>query len=270
MKKLLIDGDIFKWRYPAALEYDIYTLLYDEGTTEVRGKTKLKQFQKEHPEAQVIFEQHVIEPVDNLYRNITAAIRYWQDKFKTDDVLVIFGDGKNNFRYDVYPMYKSSRVDVEKPRYADDGINFVKENYPWLCEEGCEADDGLAMRIDEDTICVSPDKDLLQVPGTHYDPFKDSVVEVSEAMGKLNLYAQILTGDSTDDIPGIVGIGPKKASVILADLYDGESLASAVKEAYDDYDTELDWLTVGQLIYLKRTPDDSFLELSEVKALIDK
>ena len=265
MTTLLIDGDIFKWRYPAALEYDLYTV--SDGQV-LRGKTKLKAWLKENPEGSVTFEDHVIEPVENLYRNIDASIRWWKEKFKTDEILVIFGDGKNNFRYDVYPMYKHSRVDVVKPRYSDDGLNYVKENYPWLCEEGCEADDGLAMRITADTVCISPDKDLLQVTGTHYDPFNDRITEVDETSAMFNLYAQILSGDSTDDIPGIKGIGPKKASVILADVYTIKALAAAVHDAYNAYDTELDFFTVGQLIYLLRSPDDSFLNLKEVKALL--
>ncbi len=266
--RLLIDGDMFKYRWAAACEYDMYICTENGLSHETKGKKKAEEWVKEDPTNRSCeYGYHVLEDVERLYASIDASIRYWKEKFGTDDILCVFGDGTNNFRYEIYPMYKFSRADRPKPTYADAALAYVKAFYPYIMEEGCEADDGLAMRIAENTICVSVDKDMLQVPGTHYDPVKDEVKTVSEKEGKWNLFKQVLTGDSGDDIPGLKGIGDKKATAILSTA-SHDTYVDIIMEAYEDGECELDWQTVGQLVYLKRTPDDSFLNLPEVAALL--
>ena len=85
-----------------------------------------------------------------------------------------------------------------------------------------EADDLVAIwahealdRKEEYVIC-GIDKDLLQIPGHHYNYGKDTWKLINEEEALHNLYLQCLTGDATDNIPGLKGIGPKKAEKILA------------------------------------------------------
>ena len=70
-------------------------------------------------------------------------------------------------------------------------------------------------RKEEYVIC-GIDKDLLQIPGHHYNYGKDTWQLINEEEALHNLYIQCLTGDNTDNIPGLKGIGPKKAQKILA------------------------------------------------------
>ena len=60
------------------------------------------------------------------------------------------------------------------------------------------------------------DKDLLQITGTHYNFVKKEITEISEDTANLKLMLQCLTGDRSDNIPGIKGIGPKKAEKLLS------------------------------------------------------
>lgn len=76
--------------------------------------------------------------------------------------------------------------------------------------KGIEADDALAIANKYLTdrgihnVIVTFDKDLMQVPGLHYNPYKsDSVFEVDGLQGFKNLWRQVITGDITDNIPGV-------------------------------------------------------------------
>ncbi|MCW8983153.1 MAG: hypothetical protein OQK13_03830, partial [Gammaproteobacteria bacterium] len=74
------------------------------------------------------------------------------------------------------------------------------------------------------SILCSPDKDLDQVPCMHYDPNKGEVYVIDEEIADACLYVQILTGDSTDSIPGVKGIGPKKAEKLLRGITDRKEM----------------------------------------------
>ena len=68
---------------------------------------------------------------------------------------------------------------------------------------------------DEQYVICGIDKDLLQIPGNHYNYGKDSWKFVDDDAAHYNLMLQCLIGDNSDNIPGIKGVGPKKAEKIL-------------------------------------------------------
>jgi 5'-3' exonuclease len=80
-----------------------------------------------------------------------------------------------------------------------------------------EADDliGIASTADPSAIVCSIDKDLLQLPGKHYDFVKKEETAVSPKEAVVNFYSQVLAGDSVDNVPGVTGIGPVRARKIL-------------------------------------------------------
>jgi hypothetical protein len=80
---------------------------------------------------------------------------------------------------------------------------------------GMEADDLLGINQTKDTIICTIDKDLRQVPGQHYNFVKDEIFTVSVQQGLLWFYTQMLTGDASDNVSGIRGIGIKKATFFL-------------------------------------------------------
>lgn len=145
----------------------------------------------------------------------------------TDYVIWLSDSLQNNFRFGLYPEYKSSRKDKPKPTHYEALFNHLIEAHNADIAWGEEGDDALG--IDQDkvgyfkdthegeykTIICSIDKDLLQIPGLHYNWVKKEFRCITEQEGIYNFYIQLLVGDNTDDIPGCPKIGYKKAPKIL-------------------------------------------------------
>jgi 5'-3' exonuclease len=188
---------------------------------------------------------------------------------------VLYLSGSNNFRKKLFPSYKAHRKQP-KPKHFQALRDYLIDVEKAVVAEGQEADDLLGinqdkagefdLRLDDgvaessyDTIICTIDKDLLQVPGWHYNWNKDEVIEVSVAEGLKNFYRQLLTGDATDNIPGQVGIGPKKANDILAGCETEEQYNKVVFDSYKkyfEYCTEDEVFNhiniIGKLLYIRR------------------
>src|SRR5690606_38246523 len=94
-----------------------------------------------------------------------------------------------------------------------------------------------------DTTIVSSDKDLMQLVGETvimYDPMKDRQIGVAEVVEKWGvppekmIELQALTGDSVDNVPGVPGIGPKTAALLLEQFGDLDTLLSRASEIKQD------------------------------------
>lgn len=142
----------------------------------------------------------------------------------TDELTILYAvKGKGNFRKDLSPDYKSHRPELDKK--VRDKLNYLHKyavSKGAIQADGMEADDLVsiwayeALDNKEDYVICGIDKDLLQIPGHHYNYGKDTWQLINEEEALHNLYLQCLTGDSADNIPGLKGIGPKKAEKILA------------------------------------------------------
>lgn len=134
---------------------------------------------------------------------------------------------ENNFRAQMYPAYKANRTQPAPKHYDTIKEHLVKE---WGARfaYGMEADDALGMAqmasihydnpevpFDLRTTICSIDKDLLQIPGLHYNFVKKEWQTIKEWDGLKWFYKQILIGDVSDNVPGCKGIGPVKAGKAL-------------------------------------------------------
>lgn len=171
---------------------------------------------------------------------------------------VIYLSGSNNFRKKLFPSYKAHRKQP-KPKHFQALRNYLIKVEQAEVAEGQEADDLLGINQTQDTIICSLDKDLLMVEGWHYNWRRDESVEVTKAEGLHNFYRQLITGDSTDNIPGQYGIGPKKANDILAGCETEGQYNKVVFDSYKnyfEYCTEVEVLNhiniIGQLLYIRR------------------
>lgn len=118
-----------------------------------------------------------------------------------------------------------------------------------------EADDALAMYQTEESICISIDKDLLQIPGAHFGMVNHQHSYVEEWDGLVWFYRQILMGDNTDNITGIHGIGDSRSRRILAGCETEEELWERVVEEYISRDLDPNQAKInGQLMWCHRTP----------------
>ncbi|TVQ77260.1 MAG: DNA polymerase I [Bradymonadales bacterium] len=177
--------------------------------------------------------------------------------------VVVFDSKKPSFRKDIFPEYKANR-EIPPPDISDQIVavmDLVKAaGLPVLQEEGFEADDWIASftknyKSKDEIIIVSSDKDLAQLVNSKvklWDSFRDRLMgpkEVREKWGvdpeQMRDY-QALVGDSSDNIPGLPGVGPKTASQLLAEhqslsgiLKKREKLKPKLKEKIDQHEETL-------------------------------
>ena len=115
--------------------------------------------------------------------------------------------GSDNFRYKIYPEYKANRT-KEKPHYLEACREMLVTQYKATVVNGYETDDALGIaqtKYDGNSRICSLDKDLLQIPGSHYNWVSGVSRLVSPLDGLRAFYKQLILGDKTDNIPGYDG-----------------------------------------------------------------
>lgn len=144
-----------------------------------------------------------------------------------------------SFRHWIYPKYKANRRGRALPPHLPIAFNILREELPCLSISGLEGDDiiGILGTAREDVVMVTVDKDLRQVPGFHWFPGTGDPepTRVTPEEGYWNLCLQWLAGDRADNLPGLPGIGPKKAEAILTAAIqeeNGEEPGEAVMERH--------------------------------------
>jgi 5'-3' exonuclease len=144
-----------------------------------------------------------------------------------------FLTGPNNFRYKIYPAYKANRVNKDKPLYLKDCQDYLVSEYKAVVSDGCEADDLLGINQTEDSVIYSIDKDLLMIPGHHFNFVTGIYKEISELDGLKQFYRQMLIGDTADNVKGVDGIGKVKATKLIDHLETEEEMSEVVYLLYD-------------------------------------
>lgn len=179
--------------------------------------------------------------------------------------------GSANFRYNIYPEYKGNRIGMPRPRWEHEAKQHLHDKWQANVSDGIEADDMLGIRQYEltNTIICHLDKDMNQIKGPHYNWElwrKGKVIRekqlytITPEEGDYWFFYQLLVGDSTDNIKGIDGIGPKKAAGILHGCESNRERYEAVLERYS-CEEELDMN--AQCVYIWRKPNDSWRNLIE-------
>jgi len=172
-----------------------------------------------------------------------------------DYTCYVAGDG--NFRYDVNPEYKAGRP--PKPFYHNIVKEYLIEHEGAEVVDGMEVDDKVSIEQWEDmtnTMIVSVDKDLDMVPGYHFNWVKNKKYFITEEQGDVNFYTQLLTGDRTDNIHGLVGVGPAGAGKILEGASGSSERYSRCVDAYQDHGRD-DLEKVARQIWMSKViPDD--------------
>jgi 5'-3' exonuclease len=147
----------------------------------------------------------------------------------------IYLTGSTNFRKDIYPAYKANRV-APKPIHLSTVREFLTSVWGAKVTDGCEADDYLGIYQTPDTILASIDKDLKQIPGKHYNFVRNEFFEVSPLEGIRFFYKQTLIGDTSDNIVGVRGLGPKKTDKLLNPIDQEEEMYTLCRSLYKDDD----------------------------------
>jgi 5'-3' exonuclease len=171
------------------------------------------------------------DPLDVALVRVDVMMRDLLDK---DDSYLCFlsGPKETNFRYTINPDYKANRIGVPKPKWLAACKDFLINEYHATITHGCEADDFLGIHQTADTVICSIDKDLLMIPGAHFNFVTQKFSEVSELDGLKQFYRQMLIGDTSDNIFGIKGIGKVKAGKLIDPIETEEELFSIVWQLY--------------------------------------
>ena len=171
---------------------------------------------------------------------------------KPTHLAVVFDKSEKTFRSEFYPDYKAHRPDA--PADLIPQFPLIREavrafDIPCLEQAGFEADDliatyaRLACEAKATTTIVSSDKDLMQLVGngvTMYDTMKDRRIGAAEVMEKFGvgpdkvIEVQALIGDTSDNVPGVPGIGVKTAAQLIGEYGDLETLLKRAKEIKQD------------------------------------
>ncbi len=150
---------------------------------------------------------------DKVERDIKRWLPEGVDKY----IITLSCSRKENFRRSIWPNYKLFRDDLYRPEYLDEVREHIIETYDCLAFDTIEADDIMGIYASSNRgIAVTIDKDLKGVRGWHFNPDKDKEPRyISPDEAERFFCEQWLTGDSTDGIPGLWRIGPKKAQKFL-------------------------------------------------------
>ena len=169
-----------------------------------------------------------------------------------------FLTGKNNYRYEIAKTvpYKGNRKDAKKPKHYDALRECMITRLGAVIVDGQEADDEVAIRMTKEPdqyLLVGVDKDLRQIPGWHHNPHKAQTEYIDDFQAYKSFCLQLLTGDRVDNIPGLEGIGPKKAAKALQDATTKKDLLKAAFAKYQELGYSKDYFVEqGQLLWLRR------------------
>lgn len=187
------------------------------------------------------------EPIEVAIQRTDSLMREIIMMTEASSYKSFLSDSKT-FRNDLYPYYKANRTQP-KPIHLKACREFLVSEWNAVFQSKLEADDLLGINQSNETIICSIDKDLLQVPGQHYNFVKKEFTTVTEQLGLFNFYYQLLVGDRTDNISGVDGIGDKKARRLLEGCTTEDEYFDIVREAYNNDDL---MYLYGRLLWILR------------------
>jgi DNA polymerase I len=226
--KLVIDGDILVYRAASAVQKGI------------QWEADLWTYSADLNDARSRFHELLRQLVDAI-----KPVRF-----------IIALSSSTNFRKAIDPSYKANRSDKPKPLVLTALRNWLIENREdvWV-QPSLEADDIMGLLADEGWEFTSMDKDMGTVPGVfhrfHYAAADGSLIvtrneQTAEGASRHHLL-QTLSGDATDGIQGVPGIGPKTAPKVLGDLTGRAAWDAVVKAFVKAGQTEADAIRTARL-----------------------
>ncbi len=169
----------------------------------------------------------------NMLFKLLEDAKSEDNKERPTHFAVIFDSARKNFRNDIYSDYKANRSDAPDdliPQFDYIRKSVLAFNLPSIEQVNYEADDLIATYVEQinkvgaKTTIVSSDKDLLQLYGKNtriFDPMKNKFQNVEDIKKKFGVEAeqiidvQSLAGDTSDNVPGVPGIGVKTAAELI-------------------------------------------------------
>lgn len=230
------------------------------------------------------FEDGALMPDAMIRKKVDDKIARIVDESGATDWVGYLTESSSNFRIPLATIlpYKGNRSGSTKPPRYQMLRDHLLDSYPdrVTLVKGMEADDQLAidqytvlmddeydwragkLKKNASTIICTIDKDLKMVPGWHYNWNTDEKVFVTEIEGLRWFYKQLLMGDSTDNIKGLHGVGPKSTLLKYIGTCDDEWMMAA--HVYEEYFKRFGHYASSfmrenaALLWMKRSEDDVF------------
>lgn len=171
---------------------------------------------KKDAEGNTLYESKTLEETlkltDLILGNILSIVN-------TNLFIGVLSPSKN-FRYQINPDYKANRKGREKPPFFNEVVEYLKNKYKFIIIDNFEADDvvvSLKSFYSKDYNCIlcTTDKDLLKLPGRHYNYKKIEFINTTVDEAYEYFWFSMLVGDVADNIKGIPGVGEKKALTFM-------------------------------------------------------
>jgi 5'-3' exonuclease len=222
-----IDSDSLLYKAAGCLQHTVYIAagqVYASAQDCIAaGHTEhVKQVQLKLPEDEAL--EQACQIVRTYMRTIRNCVsENWPGR---QYVYKTYLSSSTNFRLNICSLYKANRTQPKPILLAPVKQYFVNKYKP-VVVDNYEADDACAsahvacQRAGMESVLVHIDKDLDTIVGTHLNFDSRHAYTVTPAQALVTYYRQLLTGDVSDNVKGIKGIGPVKAAAIFpADLYE--------------------------------------------------
>jgi len=198
--------------------------------------------------------------IDRLMTNILADTE--ADNYEM--YIEVWEVKKTNFRMELATTkpYKGTRKKAQKPEFLNESREILRDSWNANLVNGMESEDKVLIRQGQigydKSIIAHIDKDLDQSPGFHYNYNHREKYTITPQEAHKKLWAQVLTGDSVDNIPGVKGWGKVKAET-LVESTPLEDIPVAVARVYAQKGYHYGYLLEqGGLVYLLRSNNDRF------------
>lgn len=260
--KALIDGDILVYRMAWAVQKTVYQ--HKETGEFFNGKKKAKKWLWEQLGDDASWNDEDWDITDEIepWSACQFLIDHHMEQIMTNcdaEEYQVFLSPSRTFRHDLATIreYKANRR--PPPEYKDKAREHLTNYYNAEVGQNIEADDCLGLHQTTETIIASIDKDLLSIPGWHYDIVNQDKICIDLYEADQMFMFQLIAGDPTDNIQGIPGMGPAKAKNILA-MFDGDhkGLVEEIRQLYDEHYEgfgEDALIETAQLVYILRNGD---------------
>ena len=240
--RALIDADMLLYAAGFAGQHNNFDIYDDEFGFICSCGTKKEALEVIDGQKDLSFKLRIeAEPIENILYLLNLSLESIIKETSADSYK-LYLTGKDNFRNKICPEYKANRKDVDKPIHHEAIKQHLINKWGAEVVDGMEADDAMGIaqsyaiqhqEVDKiETIICSLDKDMLMIPGWHYNWKKKEKRWIDDAEAQKFFYTQLLTGDTVDNIFGIKGIGPKKAAKLLKDAVQESDMRSIVYNEY--------------------------------------
>ena len=245
---VVIDGDTVAYRACFAAEKTVYIAEDPETGEYVKECYSAKEFDKFCDSSKVVYTRKAErrpEPKVNAIHNcktLLEDVKVWiNDKFNSDsedNEYVVYLSGRDNYRYylNKHIEYKGNRKSTAKPVHLQACREYLEDHWSASSKENIEADDLMTITSQsngyENTVLVTTDKDLNQVPGWHFNFHTKEFTYISLEEAMRFFWTQMLVGDSADNIPGVRGIGVVSGRSLLETCKTQKQYQDKVHEQY--------------------------------------